>query len=276
MRYCGSRGLLAGLLLLTFFAVGAWADDTLTLQNSVYTNYVMGGVYTSPYEITVNGTLEYLVCDDFTFNIPTVPYTWNATEETINTVSGSNARYASYPADYAVAAYLTNELLSLGAPVSGNAGWDSELGGQYSYAIWDVFDTGLLQNNPSSGEGALSITDLVAADNYLIQALNTVTGSNCAAATVSSHNMSCVTNALNNPSTAVVSPTLYNYTVYTPDTANGGNNSQEFIGTPMSIVGNNNSMPAAEPSYPAILGIDLLAVLGVIVAFRRRLVGLFN
>jgi len=54
-------------------------------------------------------------------------------------------------------------------------------------------------------------------------------------------------------------------TIYTPTAPKGLDSSQEFLQV---------SMP--EPSYPAILGLDLLAAIGLMVAFRRRISGMFN
>ena len=48
------------MLVVACLVSVAWADDTLVLQNTG-AGAAMGGVYTSPYGITVNGTPTLLI-----------------------------------------------------------------------------------------------------------------------------------------------------------------------------------------------------------------------
>jgi len=243
----------------------AFADVNMTLTG-VGLDGVMGGVYTSPYSMTVNGTPMLLICDDFTFNIPYVGYQWTAETTSLSTlqVESSPSTSVNYDqavgqtnpegapgtctskcaqqqiSDYETAAVLAAELLALPS-------YNTEEAGDLSYAIWGIFDPTLLGSSHPTGneEGALSTTgcvgaipgcggDLGAANYYLQQAEAVVTDEG----------------------------TVPQLTIYT---AVGSPNSQEFLGV---------SMP--EPSYPAILALDLLAVAGLLVFFRRRRCGIVN
>ena len=117
--------------LLTCFAAGAFATPSLTLVDA-NANYVMGGVYTSPYNISVNGGIPTLmICDDFLTDIG-LGYTWSATISSLTALHGelspsnqvkfdhigspspvANDTATQQIWDYATAAYLANELTSL-------------------------------------------------------------------------------------------------------------------------------------------------------------------
>jgi len=248
-------------------AAGAFADVGMTLTG-VDAGYVMGGVYTSPYSITVtsNGvsTPMQLICDDFLTDIPSIPYSWSAIQTDISDIAnGSNPlgtpKFTPVQfVQYATAAILASELLALPT-------YYSEMAGDYSYSIWGVFDPTLLSNNPGNGqEGHLSSTELTFADQYLVAAVNSATGSACAT-------LSCADNILNGTTASTVNMAVVpDLVVYTPDPKSA---SQEFLGIQTT---NGNSLPTAEPSYPVILAVDLLAVVGLIVVLRKRLVGVFN
>jgi len=118
------RGLV---LVFACLASVAWANDTLVLQNAGAWSS-MGGVYTSPYGITVNGTPTLLICDDFETDVYQGD-TWASNPVTLTQISSSTVnglKFASIPyssailggsgnavQDYATAAVLAAELLAL-------------------------------------------------------------------------------------------------------------------------------------------------------------------
>ena len=60
-----------------YFEQAARADNMQLIDSP--SGKIMGGVYTSPYDIKVNGVLTALVCDDFTTDI-NFGYTWTANQ----------------------------------------------------------------------------------------------------------------------------------------------------------------------------------------------------
>jgi hypothetical protein len=250
MRNAMLKSLYLPAALLVFCGQGAFAQVSMTLTG-VNAGYVMGGVYTSPYSITANGTPMLLICDDFTFDIPTIPYSWTAGTTSFASLDGettastavrfddSNAK--QQVADYATAAVLAAELMALPNDYS-------EAAGDLSYAIWGVFDPTLLSSNPSSGEGSLSSTDLALAEQYLSAAQALVAGATNASGVVNLSSISIDGNPLEG------------LTIYTP-LVPPGPNSQEFL-----------SVTVGEPPSPIVLGADLLALAGLILIGRRRMV----
>ena len=135
-------------------------------------NAVMGGVYTSPYGISINGgPTALMICDDFTTDI-SVGLTWTATGTTLTQMSNSSVaglKFATSPysttpgivggpanvaADYATAAVLAAQLISM--PNVGTPAENAQVAGELSYALWGVFDTALLQDT-STGYGNLTL-----------------------------------------------------------------------------------------------------------------------
>jgi hypothetical protein len=248
---------LGAVLLLLGLVAGLQAADTLNLT-SAGANSVMGGVYTSPYGISVNGgPTTLMICDDFTTDI-SVGLTWTANQTTLTQISDASVaglKFASSPynitpgivggpsnvvADYATAAVLAAQLLTL--PNVGTVGEDSAAAGEISYALWAVFDTKLLQNT-DTGYGTLTTGQLTAAQGYLAAAQGLVSAATSGGVTDLTH-------------ISINGQSIAGLTIYTPDPKN---TSQEFLRV---------SMP--EPSYPTVLAIDLLAVVGLVVALRRR------
>jgi len=250
---------LGRVLVLAFASVAsaAWADS-LTVQNTG-ASAAMGGVYTSPYGIAVNGTPTLLICDDFETDI-SLGYTWSASPVTLTQIDSSTVaglKFASSPyssailggasnvvEDYATAAVLAAELLTL--PNVGTGAENAETAGVLSYAIWSVFDSSLgtsLNSNGSTGYGSLNTTQVAAVNAAIANAENLASG-----ATVGG------TTTLSNIS--VNGQTLDGLTVYTPNPLAA---SQEFLQVQMP-----------EPGYPMMLGLELLGAAGVILAFRRR------
>src|SRR5262249_17394927 len=79
MRKTMQRSRNLAVVLLLGCATAAFADSVSMTLTGVNAGYVMGGVYTSPYNVTANGTPMLLICDDFTFDIPSIPWQWTAT-----------------------------------------------------------------------------------------------------------------------------------------------------------------------------------------------------
>ena len=227
-----ARPPCGAFLVLLAAAAGAFGDAGMKLVNT-NANYVMGGVYTSPYNISVNGgTATLMICDDFLTNV-SLGQTWNAKVTSLSDLqAGGTAKFstANTVRDYATAAVLAGQLMGLGS--FGNA-----TAGELSYAIWGTFDPVLLTNNPASGEGHLTTTELQAAQKFLTDAQAVVD-----AATVGG---------------VIDLSKIPNLTIYTPDPAGA---SQEFLRV---------SMP--EPSFIATLGIDLLGIVGFVVLLRRKM-----
>lgn len=249
-----SKSLYLGAALLC--VAGSAFADNLTLKNA-NANYVMGGVYTSPYGISVNGgPAALMICDDFLTDI-SLGYSWSAGATQLTALSNesspstqvkfdhagspspvSNDNAAQQMADYAAAAYLANQLMTLPAATANN--WGNEVAGEISFAIWGIFDTPLLttsyQTSLSSGAvGKLTQTQLNAASQFL-------------------SNARTATNGVTDLST------LPNVTIYTSSPQTGSGSSQEFLRVSM-----------AEPPSPALIGLEFFAVAGLIFIGRRRL-----
>ena len=255
------RGLV---LVLACLVSVAWADDTLVVQNAG-APAAMGGVYSSPYGITVNGNLALLICDDFTTDI-SLGQSWIADATTLTTVDSgdvgslkfANAAYNSTPGilggipptppslttvayDYAIVAVLAAELETL--PYIGTLQENTETAGELSYALWGVFDAPLLTST-NTGFGTLSTDELTAARNDLKAAQALVNAATVGGVTTLSN--------ISLPNGVA----LESMTIYTP---NGLAASQEFI-----------TVATPEPSFWSILALDLLAAASLGFIFRRR------
>jgi hypothetical protein len=203
----------------------------------------LGGVYTSPYQISVNGVTESLVCDDFETDI-SISDEWLADVGSLSGVGPAGPQkftQASTPAvlipngttdfytiqqDYDAAAWLAIWLLYPAVPLA------PEVAEDYSYAIWQIFDPG-------------------AVNGYNGQALGTEDRSNVA---------TDMTKAF----AAGAPPSSYAVTIYTPipppPTSPYIYPSQEFIGV---------SVPEG-PALP-FLPFDMLALFGGVFLVRRRI-----
>jgi len=261
--------LVRGLVLMfACLASAAWADDTLQVQSAAAggagAGAVMGGVYTSPYGITVNGTPTLLICDDFETNI-SFGQSWFANPTTLTQISSttvSGLKFAGSPyssaildgttvaEDYATAAVLAAELQML--PNVGTPAEDTEKAGELSYAIWSVFDEPLFASlnttgNTDIGSGSLTTgpySEVAAVDAYILSAQGLVAGATNGAGTTTLADI------------VINGQSISGLTVYTPVPLGA---SQEFLQVQMP-----------EPGFPLMLGLDLLGAAGVILAFRRR------
>jgi len=165
-------------VLLVFHCVAVADQVQLTLAY-VDDGTTMGGVYTSPYDIQVGSsshTVLDLSCDDFTTDI-TLGYSWYAMTYSLSNVTNSGPQKFfsdtgnngdvynpdvtttsqtgptllgsySFQTMYLAAAFLAQDLIyaepgstfqSL-VQTQQQVNPDSELGGEYSFAIWQIFD----------------------------------------------------------------------------------------------------------------------------------------
>lgn len=249
------------VLVLACLVSVAWATDNMTIQNTA-AGVMMGGVYTSPYGVSVNGTPMLLICDDFETDI-SLGMSWQANPATLTqissaTVSGFKFANSTYsPAilqsttvaeDYATAAVLAAELLTL--PNIGTPAENTVTAGELSYAIWSLFDNSLYTNLNSSshttGYGSLTLTEVNAVDAYITNAQ----------ALVNAATAGGITN-LNNIS--IGGQPIAGLMVYSPTPLGA---SQEFLSV--------NPVHAAEPPSPVLLGFDLLGLAGLMLFVRRR------
>lgn len=241
MRDYVPRPLRGVFLLVPCLAIGAWAQtDMLTLENAG-ANYVMGGVYTSPYGISINGgSPVQLICDDFTTDI-SVGQTWTATVTTFAAIeAGTNPLGTPKftPVDiqnYATVAVLAAELMSLTNLASAQAG-------EISYALWDLFDPTLLTST-TNPYGTITSGELSAAQAYLTGAQELVAG----ATTAGIVNLSQI---------SIDGNSIEGMTIYTPNPKSAA---QEFI-----------TVNVAEPPSLAVFGLDLLGLGGLMLFARRR------
>jgi hypothetical protein len=237
-------------LLMALCASSALASVSMTLTG-VQGSYVMGGVYTSPYHISVDGAPMLLICDDFTFDIPSIPYSWTATTTNLSSlpiVNGTGVpRFQSGDElyNYSVAAVLAAQLMSLPS-------YNTATAGELSYAIWGIFDPVLITNNPGAGSiGHLTQDELCAITNTAAGCGAKPAGFLDLAKAVVDANKAANGGVIN---TAAL-PQLVIYTPLVPP----GPNSQEFLGIRM-----------IEPSVVAFLGSDLLGLAGLAMFIRRR------
>ena len=244
------RSSVRGLMLVVACLVSvAWADDTLVLQNTG-AGAAMGGVYTSPYGITVNGTPTLLICDDFETDI-SLGHSWFAIPNTLTQISSSTVnglKFASSPyssailagtsvaEDYATAAVVAAELLTL--PNVGTPAENTETAGELSYAIWSVFDNSLY-----TGHGSLTSAEVSAVDAYITNAQVLVAGANVGGM-ITLYNI------------FIGGQPITNLTVYSPNPLGA---SQEFLTV--------NTVATPEPSGSVMAA---LAGLAAFVAARRR------
>ena len=116
------------------------------------TNY--GGVYNSPYDISINGAASLLLsCDDFATEIQ-VGSTWTATTENASAVDGS-VKFGSGPfyggnslqTTYSAAAWLVTQLVTPAVMNNPNPYVQTD----YSLALWELFNPSLTGPIPFSG-----------------------------------------------------------------------------------------------------------------------------
>jgi len=249
------------LMLLATGPLAALPSTAAFALNSAGSGANLAGVYTSPYTGTINGgSTINVICDDFADNIY-VPESWTAYVTSLSsltpgtadttlrwlntagstiTVDGQTLNQAKA---YAVAAVLSIDILE---SATGSAAQED-----YSFALWGLFDPTGTSADPGAFTQLANYGDL----GDLVNATNDL---NIA--------VSFVTNPANNSQVAadVSAVTIYSFDPVTAPKCGSGPcptaPPQEFITVNM-----------VEPPSPALLGLDLLAVAGLIVFVRRRM-----
>jgi hypothetical protein len=213
MRNFLAKPIRTAVFLLPCLAIGIWAQSTDTLQLvGVGPGNQMGGVYTSPYQVSVDGTTVPLICDDFTTDI-SIGQTWTAIPTTFAAIQagtnpGGTPKFTtSEIQSYATIAVLAAELLTL----PDNSSYSEQLG-EISYALWGVFDTVLL-NSTSNPYGSISGTELSAAQGYLAGAQTLVAGATS-------------NGVIDLSKISIGGSSIQGMTIYTPDPKTS---SQEFV-----------------------------------------------
>ncbi len=240
MRTSKGRSLVFAIALMAICTGSALADVQMTLMGQVNpTGMSMGGVYTSPYRLSIGGSsvAALLMCDDFATNI-SPGQTWTATTTSISDILNANTpvttvkfdtgNMAKQQRDYATVAVLAAQLMAL-------QDFGSQEAGILSYASWSVFDDALyngLKNNGSTGHGSLQMAQVSLVEERVTNAQA------MADQAISSGNLAAI-------------PYI---TIYTPEDTNS---SQEFIGVP-------------EPTAIGLLALNVLLVAAGIFRARTR------
>jgi hypothetical protein len=253
------------LVLLTTGTLTATPTANLDLVNAG-SGANLGGVYTSPYYGTINGgSLVPVICDDFA-DESYVGETWTgyvtslsslasvssatsgSTDTQLKWVNGVSAPL-SISVDgstlYQAQAYDVAALLSIDILASATGSQAQE---DLSYALWGLFD-------PAEAFGAIGGLDLSNANNDL----------SAAVADVASNSVNGVNLG------AYLSD--YNVTIYTYDPSALANPNGPMCGSapcPMSPPQEFIAVSMAEPPAPALLGIDLLGLAGLLMIARRQ------
>ena len=226
----------------------------------------MGGVYTNPYQLTINGLATWLACDDFATDISNGD-TWTAKVNTLSDAEGGAAKFTLAGVDiptspstatpsspaytlaemYDAAALIALQMLENPTAGSGN--------GDYSYAIWQIFDPIAYKGYSSS----LSSSDIGNIATDLTDALQWAHGS--------------LTNLAGTPYASTNLGELGNIVIYTPVYPAGGPNAGQVIppgvGYPPGAQEFFGLVPEA-PS-PALLAFEFFVLLCGGLFFRRRL-----
>ncbi len=297
MRKCSY--FLGAALFLQLLTTSASATVTFTLTN-VGSGANLAGVYTSPYTGSISGvgTGLSVICDDFA-NDSYVPEEWTAnvtslssldTSPTISSANENTTVYwgtgtggASGPA-YTVTGSITSPstytwTLSQGQAYEAaallsldilNAATGSQAQKDYSYALWELFDsnppgnTSNKESDPTSPFAQLvaygATTDESNALSYLISAITEVkTG------TVTSAHIGVTSNVALATYLSGYNTTIYSYA----GNAECGTNLNQTCTTapPQEFI---TVTTMAEPPSLAVLGVDLLGVAALLLFIRRR------
>jgi hypothetical protein len=241
------------------FAPGVFAQNVTMELIAPPAGPYMAGVYISPYvaligapgqtKAVITGDPTYVICDDFTTDVSINTPPWQAIGTNVAALQGETTPNNTLKFDHgsgsAAAAvqifdYTVAAYLAVEIMQAKAAG-DVTKEGRLSFSLWGLFDPTVY--SPTLGWGPLSghwVTgsDLTYANQYLTDARNAVLSQGLTPANYS------------------------NVTIYSPTPQSA---SQEYLVVRM-----------AEPSFLALLGIDLLAVVGLILFVRRRFAGAVN
>jgi hypothetical protein len=138
------RTLIVSLSSLLFLAVPAFADPVGVQLTGVQGGY-QGGVYVTPYYLSINGgTPIDVVCDDYTHEV-WVGEAWSANVSTFSNL-GDTRWGSSDTQQYDEAAWLYEQYLN------GNAS-----AGDVNFAIWSLFDPQLNASTPGWDQGVSNL-----------------------------------------------------------------------------------------------------------------------
>lgn len=136
-----SLGSVVGVLAFASLALGQTVTMTLTNVNGANA----GGVYTSPYYGTVNGSPVVMICDDYATEIGNPWGPWQATATSAATAATTGGRFAPLgQGAYNEVAFLATQLLQ--NPYS------SATDIAISFAIWQIMDPGTGAGKPATDE----------------------------------------------------------------------------------------------------------------------------
>jgi len=249
----------------------AMADNTLELLSPAnLTGFSMGGVDTSPYNMEYDGSSQLaLSCDDYLDNINSGD-TWDVNTYTLAQVtptgpqlyqsSGAHAdpnlASPNIEVDYVAAAILVNDVLSLYHGNSTPAGNAAAIG-QYSYALWNIFDTGAVPDLASAGHDPGDATQALLDMNAAVAQASTL---------VSEYTQAYLSSQIDLVIYTPVHPSVG--PPANPDVASG-DAPQEFltVGGSIPLV---HHIPVPEGSSLSGLAVELSALLGGIFLVRRR------
>ncbi len=232
-------------------AAGAFGQVNMTLTGPP-PGPSMGGIYTSPYTATIDGVSTPVICDDFNSE-SFQGLNWMATATGLAALTGGTASTsvkfeqgdaATQQFDYSVISYLAVELMQVDQSTSAG----QEAAGEMSYAIWDVFDPTADMSTPTP----LTDSELQQIGNPFDSAHYTPGYGYLIGAEQAVHTLGLTP-------TNFSAQMGYNVTIYTPTPDQSL--TQEFL-----------SVSAPEPSAPALLGVYLSSLVGLILVFRRRVV----
>jgi hypothetical protein len=235
------------------FAPGVFAQNVTMELIAPPAGPSLGGIYISPYtaligapnqtQAVITGVATYVICDDFTTDVSINTPPWQAIGTNVASLQGETTPDNTLKFDHgSTAAQAAQQMLDYTIAaylaveiMQAKAAGDVTKQGDLSFSLWGLFDpTSVDPNGPLSGHW-IAGTDLTNANQYLTEARNAVL-------------------------TQGLTPTDFaNVTVYSPTPQSA---SQEYLTVSM-----------AEPSFLALLGIDLLAVIGLILFVRRRFAG---
>jgi len=231
MSRTGIHSLIVALCLLgaLSFSRPAMADPvTMTFVTEYNAGAVLGGVYDDPYWVLIDGIPTLAICDDF-FTEVHAGQTWSADVYTLSDIGTSGPqKFTGAPVPYTIQQeYNAAGLLAEDLMASLN---DPTLVGEYSYAIWTLFDPSAIWGHDGSATNPyLTPTQQDDVNTLRTAALTAV--------------LQGVT-----PSDSIF--------IYTPDPKNA---SQEFL-----------VVKTPEASVLVFLALDLAALLGLALLIRRK------
>jgi hypothetical protein len=256
------------------------STTTFTLLNAG-SGANLAGVYTSPYNGTVSSSSPTIpvICDDFS-DESYVPETWTAyvtslssinsgtadtsvlrwQPSTINTLYGTTPGLSQAQA-YDAAAILAIDILTTN--ISTPAGLQTQE--DLSYALWGLFDpcgNGTNGTPPTSCLGPTG-TPALTGDLGAFGQLETYSSGTSDLSNAESYLSAAIATATSPGISSDLSN--YNVTIYSYDTGASGSCSPS-CGQPQEFI----AVSMAEAPGPAILGVDLLGLAGLVLIARRR------